>query len=225
MLTVVSGVGLVAALAIPRVPVARPEGHLVETLTAGWSAIRTDRILRLAIGGQVFVWSIASLIPPPLLAHAMKNLTLPIEQTGFPLGAIGIGIGLGSVVAGRLSTPKVEYGLVPLGAIGLTLSTLAFGLVGPGFPGTMILMALVGFSAGLVFVPLNALIQWRAPADRRGAVIALTNVLANGGMLVGSAVALAWPPSGSRSRARSSEPRWCWPWERSGRSGRFPTPS
>ena len=174
----------------PGLPAARPEGNLLETLSAGWSAIRADRILRLAICGQVFVWSIASLIPPPLLAHAMKNLGLPEWQTGLPLAAIGIGIGVGSVAAGRLSAPKVEYGLVPLGAIGLTLSTLVFGLIGPGFAGTMLLMALIGFSAGLVFVPLNALIQWRAPADRRGAVIALANVLSTRGMLVGSAVAL-----------------------------------
>ena len=115
LLTVVSGVGLVAALAIPRVPAARPEGHLLETLTAGWSAIRADRILRLAIGGQVFVWSIASLIPPPLLAHAMKNLGLHEWQTGFPLAAIGIGIGVGSVVAGRLSAPRWSTDSFPWG--------------------------------------------------------------------------------------------------------------
>jgi acyl-[acyl-carrier-protein]-phospholipid O-acyltransferase/long-chain-fatty-acid--[acyl-carrier-protein] ligase len=189
VLLAIAGVGLAAAVTVPRVPAARPEGHPLETLAAGWSAIRADRILRLAISGQVFVWSIASLIPPPLLAHAMKTLELRVGLTGLPLAAIGIGIGAGSAVAGRLSTPKVEYGLVPLGAIGLTVTTLAFGLVGPGIAGTLVLMALVGFSAGMVFVPLNALIQWRAPADRRGAVIAVSNVLANGGMLLGSAVA------------------------------------
>ena len=84
----------------------------------------------------------------------------------------------------------MEYGLVPLGALGLTLSTLAFALIGPGLEGSMLLMGLVGFSAGLVFVPLSALIQWRSPEDRRGAVIALGNMLVDVGMLAGSILAM-----------------------------------
>ncbi len=38
-------------------------------------------------------------------------------------------------------------------------------------------MALLGIFSGLLFVPLNALLQWRSPADRRGAIIAMANVL------------------------------------------------
>ena len=52
-------------------------------------------------------------------------------------------------------------------------------------------MALIGVFSGLLFVPLNALIQWRSPDDRRGAVIALANVLVYAGMLAGSLLALA----------------------------------
>ena len=77
----------------------------------------------------------------------MVTLGLEEWKTGFPLAAIGIGIGVGSLAAGRLSASKVEYGLVPLGALGLTLSTLAFALIGPGLAGTILLMGLIGFSA------------------------------------------------------------------------------
>jgi acyl-[acyl-carrier-protein]-phospholipid O-acyltransferase/long-chain-fatty-acid--[acyl-carrier-protein] ligase len=187
----ISAIGLLAAVGVPVAPAARPQGRLLESLRLAWSAIRADRILRLAISGQIFVWSIASLIPAPVLTHAMRTLHLRDRLTGLPLAALGIGIGAGSLAAGRLSAAKVEYGLVPLGAIGLTLFTLAFGLWGPGLTGTLVLMGLIGFSAGLVFVPINALIQWRAPADRRGAVIALSNMLANAGMLAGSLLAIA----------------------------------
>jgi acyl-[acyl-carrier-protein]-phospholipid O-acyltransferase/long-chain-fatty-acid--[acyl-carrier-protein] ligase len=194
VLAAIAVAGFAAALAVPHVPVARSAGGLLDTLSIAWTAIRGDRILSLAICGQFFVWSIASLIPAPLLSYASKVLALPEWMTGFPLAAIGIGIGAGSLLAGRLSASKVEYGLVPLGALGLTLSTLAFALFGPELAGTILLMGLVGVSAGLVFVPLYALVQWRAPEDRRGAVIALGNMLVNAGMLVGSviAMALAW---------------------------------
>jgi acyl-[acyl-carrier-protein]-phospholipid O-acyltransferase/long-chain-fatty-acid--[acyl-carrier-protein] ligase len=195
-LAVLSVAGLAAALLVPRVPAARPGGGLVETLRVGWSAIRADRILRLAICGQFVVWSIASLVPAAVLSYALKTLGLEEWKTGLPLAATGIGIGLGSVLAGRISAAKVEYGLLPLGAIGLTLSTLAFALVGPGFAGTIFLMGLIGVFSGLLFVPLNALIQWRSPEDRRGAVIALGNMLVNLGMLAGSILAMALAGAG-----------------------------
>ncbi len=35
--------------------------------------------------------------------------------------AVGIGIGVGSVAAGYLSGGKIEYGLIPLGAVGMTV--------------------------------------------------------------------------------------------------------
>jgi acyl-[acyl-carrier-protein]-phospholipid O-acyltransferase/long-chain-fatty-acid--[acyl-carrier-protein] ligase len=174
---------------------------LVQTLRIAYSAIRADRVLRLAIAGQVLVWSIASLVPAAVMAYAMKILGMAEWQSGFPMAAIAIGIGAGSLAAGRLSGAKVEYGLVPLGALGLTLSTLAFALIGPGLAGTILLMGLIGFSAGMVFVPLSALIQWRAPADRRGAVISVGNVLSNTGMLGGSIVAMAMAMAGHSARA------------------------
>ncbi|MFO0892782.1 MAG: MFS transporter [Isosphaeraceae bacterium] len=195
-LTVVAACGLAAALTIPRVPAARPERRLSETLGIGWTAIRTDRIMRLATVGQILIWSIASLIPAAVLSHSLATLGLPRWQTGFPLAALGLGIGLGSMAAGKLSAAKVEYGLVPLGAIGLFLSTLVFGLITPGFALTMVLMALVGVSGGLVLVPLNALIQWRAPEDRRGSVISVVTVLVNVGMLAGSVLAFLLAATG-----------------------------
>ena len=61
--------------------------------------------------------------------------------------------------------------------MGLTVTTLAFAILGPGLTGTMIIMTLLGIFSGFLFVPLNALLQWRSPEDRRGAIIAFANVL------------------------------------------------
>jgi acyl-[acyl-carrier-protein]-phospholipid O-acyltransferase/long-chain-fatty-acid--[acyl-carrier-protein] ligase len=216
-----SAIGLCAAVFIPRVPVARAEGGLVETVRIAWGAVREDRILRLAILGQIFVWSIASLVPPPIQVYGQVVLKLDTAIVGLPLAALGIGIGIGCVLAGKLSASKVEYGLLPLGALGLTVSTLAFAVIGPGdnhnhsaqdvvsltsallnpgVLGTLALMGLIGMASGLLFVPLNALIQWRASDDRRGAVIALANVLVFGGMFLGSLVAMGFARAGVSAR-------------------------
>ena len=189
-LSSLSAAGLIAAFWVPRVPAARADGGLSSTILSAWQAIRSDRILRLAVLGQIFVWTIASLIPAPVLTYGSKVLKLGDSLTGLPLAALGIGVGIGCVTAGKISASKVEYGLLPLGAIGLTLASLGFAILGPGLVGTMVLMGLMGVSSGLLFVPLNALVQWRAPEDRRGAVIALTNVLVFGGMLAGSVLAM-----------------------------------
>ncbi len=189
LLAVLSALGLVAALTIPHVPPARSSGGLGTTIQLGWDAILGDRVLRLAVIGQILVWAIGTLIPAAILAYGRQGLGQNEIVATLPIAALGIGIGLGCVLAGKLSARTVEYGLLPMGALGLALTTLAFALVGPGVVGTIVLMTLIGISSGLLFVPLNALLQWRSPADRRGAVIALTNVLVFTGMVAGSGIA------------------------------------
>jgi acyl-[acyl-carrier-protein]-phospholipid O-acyltransferase/long-chain-fatty-acid--[acyl-carrier-protein] ligase len=199
-LSVFSLIGLVAALRIPPVPPARAEGGLASTVRMAWESIAADRVLALVLLGQVFVWSVATLVPPPIMAYDASRLHLPDQQAGLPLAALGIGVGIGCLLAGWLSGATVEYGLLPLGAFGLTVTSLAFALVGPRLPGTIVVLSFLGIFSGLMFVPLNALLQWRAPADRRGAIIAVSNVFVYGGMLIGSVVALALAQNGIDAR-------------------------
>ena len=171
LLAGLSACGLLAALTIPPVAPARSEGGLAATIRLAWDAIRADRVLRLTVIGQVLVWGIASLVPAPILPYATKVLGIQSELlASLPLVMLGLGIGAGCVLAGRLSGAKVEYGLLPLGALGLTVCTLAFAAIGPNLPGLMLIMALMGIFSGLLFVPLNALLQARSPArpPRRG---------------------------------------------------------
>jgi acyl-[acyl-carrier-protein]-phospholipid O-acyltransferase/long-chain-fatty-acid--[acyl-carrier-protein] ligase len=200
ILVVIATFGLLASLTIPRVSAARAEGGLATTTRLAWEAIAADRVLRLALIGQVFVWTLATLVPLVILAYDAATLNLEDWQSGLPLAALGIGVGAGCLLAGRLSASKVEYGLLPLGALGLTVSALAFAVIGPELPGTIVVMAFLGVFSGLLFVPLNALLQWRSPADRRGAVIATANVLVYAGMLLGTFLALVLARAGVSGR-------------------------
>ena len=56
--------------------------------------------------------------------------------------------------------------------------------------------ALVLLSSGLLLVPLAALLQWRPAEDRRGAVIALSNVFVFSGVFAGSLSAWALSTAG-----------------------------
>jgi acyl-[acyl-carrier-protein]-phospholipid O-acyltransferase/long-chain-fatty-acid--[acyl-carrier-protein] ligase len=107
VLTVFAGVGLVSALAVPRVPPARQEGGLVTSIRLAYSAINSDRILRLAIRGQILVWAVGSLVPPPVLAYASKTLGLrEAWQANMPLAVLGLGVGLGWGAWWRASSPR-----------------------------------------------------------------------------------------------------------------------
>jgi len=200
--------GFFAALTVPKVPPARAKGDRGGTFRDAFAAIREDRVLRLAILGAAYLWAIASLLGQDILVYSKATLGLSDTLSGLPLAVLGVGIAIGSVLAARLSAGKVEYGLIPAGAVGMTLVTLALGLFGPGVVGTNILMLLLGTFGGLILVPIHAVMQWRAPAARRGAVIAVANILVYAGILVGSLSAygmslLGVPPRGSLPSARA----------------------
>jgi acyl-[acyl-carrier-protein]-phospholipid O-acyltransferase/long-chain-fatty-acid--[acyl-carrier-protein] ligase len=199
-LTALAVVGLAAAWAVPRVPPARAAGGLASTVRGAWASVRADRVLRLAVLGSVFFWAIASLLGQDIIVYAKAVLRLRDTIAGGPLAFVTLGTGLGAILAGTLSASKVEYGLLPLGATGLALFTLLLGALAPGPAGTLVLLVLLGVAGGLLVVPLNALIQWRAPEDRRGAVIALSNTFVFGGVLAGSLCAEALSRAGLSAR-------------------------
>ncbi|MCI0458639.1 MAG: MFS transporter, partial [Gemmataceae bacterium] len=204
LLLLLAVAGFLGARSLPPVPAARAQGSLGNTLQEAWQTIRGDRVLWLTVLGTTFYWTIASLVGQdiPVYVRGILALDDPGANTKatVPLGMLGIGIAAGSFLVGRLSEAKVEVGFIPLGASGMALFLLLLGVWAPGFGGTLLVMALLGLASGCLVVPLNALLQWRAPADRRGAVIALTNVFTFTGIIAGSL--LGWGFSAAELSAR-----------------------
>ena len=184
VLTMFAVMGLFATRWIPPVPVGRASGGLAESVGGAWKAVRAERTLWLAILGYCFYWAIASLMGPVILAFGKSALDL--GNPGMLLAVFGLGVGAGSFIAGKMSAGKVEYGLIPLGAIVLAVFTFVLALVPATTTGSFLLMVPLGVASGWIVVPLNALLQWKSPPDRRGAVIALANFLVFGGLIVGN---------------------------------------
>jgi len=104
-----------------------------------------------------------------------------------------IGISTGSLLCERLSGKQVEIGLVPFGAIGLTLFGLDLYFASPVSPGINVSaldfltnganlrisvdLLLIGIFGGFYIVPLYALVQQRAAPEHRSRVIAGLNIL------------------------------------------------
>ncbi len=185
-LMVLSVVGFFAAFAVPPVREGDAIGGVRGTVVGAFAALRQDRVLRLAIAGAVFFWTIASLFAQNVLVYAKAVLGLSDAWSGVPLTVLSVGIGVGALLVGRLSQQRVEYGLVPLGAAGVFVSLAWLGLVPPALTGTLALMGLLGAASAFIFVPLNAILQWKSPPDRRGAVIAFSNTCVFAGIMLGS---------------------------------------
>lgn len=183
--------GLVASLGISRLPAAAPTKQFrwnpVSDLWVQMRKITADRVLGWAVLGNTYLFFLAALLQTVIVIYSHDTLRINDQQTSYLQAAIAIGIGLGSVAAGYLSGGKIEYGLIPLGAVGMTvfgawLYFPAHSLVSVG-----VRLALLGFFGGLFAVPLGALIQHRPRPEEKGGVIAAANLVSWIGILLSSA--------------------------------------
>jgi len=186
ILAALSVIGLIAAFGVPHVSATRATGGVGSTIRGAWAAIQTERLLRLAIPGEIFFWTIASLFAQNVLVYAKAVLHLSDAMSGLPLTLLSVGIGVGAMLVGRLSQNRIEYGLIPLGAMGASIALCLLGALTPPLFETFLILTLLGVSCSFIFVPLNAILQWRSPPDRRGAVISFSNTCVFTGILLGS---------------------------------------
>lgn len=111
------------------------------------------------------------------------------------LAVFSVGIALGSVACEWLARGRVEIGLVPLGAIGMTAFGVDLYFATQGLPqGTplqgvgafvhdpahwraMLDLFLLSASAGIYSVPLYTLIQHHTPVTHRARVVAANNII------------------------------------------------
>ena len=191
VLLTLSFIGLLTSLSIDKVPAAAPhkkfQFNVFGDLRQQMILIRRDRALFLAILGNTYFWFLGSLLFSTIIVYGPDVLHVGQAKTGYLNAALALGIGIGSMVAGWLSGNKIEYGLIPLGSIGMTCTGLLLGATNHGLAGTAVLLASLGFWAGFFAVPVNALIQHRPPADEKGGIIAAANLLSFAGITLSAA--------------------------------------
>ncbi len=174
-------VGLATSYSITSVPSADPArkfnpNFLGDLWTQG-TLIHRDRVLWLAVLGNTYFWFLGALLQFNIIFYGKSVLQISDTKNGLLQAAVAVGIGVGSFAAGYLSGGKIEYGLIPLGAMGMTV--FGFFLSGHGLPflTVFLLLAALGFAAGFFVVPINALIQHRPEQEKKGGVIGAANLL------------------------------------------------
>ncbi|MFN8009289.1 MAG: acyl-[ACP]--phospholipid O-acyltransferase [Terriglobia bacterium] len=163
---------------------ARFEANFLRSVFKTMSLVRQDRVLWLAVAGSVYFWFLGQLFQTNILLFGKNALHLQDSHVGLLMAFLAIGIGLGSYVAGRVSGNVIEYGLIPLGSIGICLFAAILAIPGWDFRPAAVLVTALGFSSGFFIVPLNALLQHRPDPGVKGSVVAVANLMTFVGMLI-----------------------------------------
>src|SRR6267143_1624097 len=121
-----------------------------------------------------------------LLLYGQDVLHLDSTHGGLLQAAVAVGIGIGSFAAGFLSGGKIEYGLIPLGALSITGFGLCLAISGLTFDAVVLLLAGLGFAGGFFIVPVSALIQHIPEEEHKGGVLGAANWLSFVGVGVAS---------------------------------------
>ena len=174
ILMAIAFVGWLLSRQVTPVPAADPTCPVrINPVTDLWRQLRImkqDRDLWRACWGNTGFYFISALVMMNMVVFCKDILKLTDTQNSMMNVWLAIGIGIGSVVAGYASRGRIEYRLVPIGALGLALSTVPMGMDGVTADTFRICMGCLGFSAGLFIVPVVSVIQHRPSPESKGAV-------------------------------------------------------
>ena len=190
--------GRALAQAVPSSPATDP------LLTINWNPVtETWRNLKLANGNVVvfrsllgisWMWFFGAVFLSQFPSFARDVLHGNEQVASLLLVVFSIGIGTGALLCELLSRRHVEIGLVPLGAIGMTVFSVDLYFASRGLPDATLLtlsqfvaqpahwrvladLALLSLFAGIYSVPMYALIQIRSLPTHRARIIAANNIL------------------------------------------------
>jgi acyl-[acyl-carrier-protein]-phospholipid O-acyltransferase/long-chain-fatty-acid--[acyl-carrier-protein] ligase len=185
MCVAIALVGTVTSFLIRRVPPAKPE--LKFQLSALWIPPETrhvlyrDRALTLAILASCMFWLVSGIAIQAINSLGLVQLKLDKFQTSILTAVIGLGIAMGAVVAGKMCHGRPDNRVVKYGAWGIFLFLLAISISRPdgthllGFQGSLVVLVVLGMSAGLFAIPVQVFIQTEPPAGLKGRMIAVMN--------------------------------------------------
>lgn len=192
-------IGRALAQAVPVSPATDP------ALKINWNPFtETWRNLKLAHGNVVvfrsllgisWMWFFGAVFLSQFPAFAHDVLHGNEQVASLLLVVFSIGIGAGALLCEILSRRHVEIGLVPLGAIGMTIFSVDLYFASRGLPPSTVALtlgqflgepahwrvladlALLSLFAGIYSVPMYALIQMRSQPTHRARIIAANNIL------------------------------------------------
>ena len=191
-------VGRAVAQFIPLAPATDPALKINwNPVTETWRNLKlanTNIVVFRSMLGISWMWFFGAVFLSQFPSFAKEVLHGNEQVASLLLVVFSIGIATGSLLCEVLSKRHVEIGLVPLGAIGMSVFAIDLYFASRGLPASPMLglqafvaqpahwrvmadLALLSLFAGLYSVPMYALIQLRSLPTHRARIIAANNIL------------------------------------------------
>ena len=190
--------GRAVAQYIPLAPATDPELKINwNPLTETWRNLKlasSNIVVFRSMLGISWMWFFGAVFLSQFPSFAKEVLHGNEQVASLLLVVFSIGIATGSLLCEVLSKRHVEIGLVPLGAIGMSVFAIDLYFASRSLPPSAVMslgsfiaqpqhwrvmfdLALLSLFAGLYSVPMYALIQLRSQATHRARIIAANNIL------------------------------------------------
>jgi acyl-[acyl-carrier-protein]-phospholipid O-acyltransferase / long-chain-fatty-acid--[acyl-carrier-protein] ligase len=192
--------GLGASLFVPPAPAPSPGLRLSRNPLAASGAILRQswrqREVRLAILGTSWFWLAGAVYLSQIPEFAKASLNAGSGVVTLFLGAFSVGVGIGSVLCGRLMKGEVSARYGPLAALGMAAFSIDLALAGSAarpaagpligitqflshLGGVRIFadLLLIAICGGLFVVPLYAIVQRMSEEAARARIIAASNIV------------------------------------------------
>jgi 1-acyl-sn-glycerol-3-phosphate acyltransferase len=200
--------GRATAQFIPRAPATDPGLSINwNPVTETWRNLmmaRQNPVVFRSLLGISWMWFFGAVFLSQFPSFAKEVLHGDERVASLLLAVFSIGIATGSLLCEKLGRRHVEIGLVPLGAIGMSVFGIDLYFSTHSLPPAQVMgvarfvalpahwrvmadLAMLSLSAGLYSVPMYALIQLRSQPTHRARIIAANNIL-NALFMVASSV-------------------------------------
>ena len=147
---------------------------------------RKEVSLLPAMCGSAFFLFVGAFTQLNIIPFAMQSLGLSDIQGGYLFFLTAMGIGTGALIAGKVSGRIVELGLVPIGALGISICAFMLDIFSAHLFIILPIVTLLGVFGGIYEIPLDSYVQVTSPQQSRGQMVAATNFMSFTGVLLAS---------------------------------------
>ena len=159
--------------------VAKSDTHIWHDIRDGLRYLGKQHQVRSALIQLVLLFSVFAALAVLAVRLAELIPNLKSSQFGFLLAAGGVGMALGAAVLGQFGHRFSHKNLSIWGSLGMTGALAMLSFVGSYLWPSLALIALLGFCAALVGIPMQTTIQEKTPENMRGKVFGLQNNMIN----------------------------------------------
>lgn len=190
--TFIALIGLVTSFCIEPTPPSgsekKPRFFFLRDIFNSLKIAKNEISLLPAVLGSAYFLFIGAFAQLNMIPFAVQSLHLSDIEGGYLFFLTAIGIGTGSLIAGKISGRIVELGLVPIGALGISICCFLLNIFSDQFLYVVILVTILGLFGGIFEIPLDAYVQVASPKQSRGQIVAASSFLSFIGVLLASAL-------------------------------------